>query len=114
MRHIESKFNKFVDRLYDKLDLGKNEVAMLRFKNLIGNFIAQKNYRKVDDEQLFVRKKIDEINKEIQQLENNIGFFSNTSGDNPLLKNVRDNISKHNDDLIIWKEKLSYIRKLEY
>ena len=114
MRHIESKFNKFVDRLYDKLDLGKNEVAMLRFKNLIANYIAQKNFRKVDDEQLFVRKKIDEINKEIQQLENNIGFFSNTSGDNPLLKNVRDNISKHNDDLIIWKEKLSYIRKLEY
>ena len=114
MRHIESKFNKFVDRLYDKLDLDKNEVAMLRFKSLIANYIAQKNFRKVDDEQLFVRKKIDEINKEIQQLENNIGFFSNTDDDNPLLKNVRDNITKHTDSLVIWKEKLSYMRKLEY
>ena len=114
MRHIESKFNKFIDRLYDKLDLDKNEVTMLRFKNLIGNYIAQKNFRKVDDEQLFVRKKIDEINKEIQQLENNIGFFSSTTADNPLLKNVQDNIDKYTDSLVIWKEKRSYLSKLEY
>jgi len=109
MRHIESKFNKFVDRLYNSLDLDKNEVAMLRFKNLLTNYIEQKNFRKVDDEQLFVRKKIDEINKEIQQLENNIGFFSNTNDDNPLLKNVRDNIVKYSDDLVIWKQKLRTI-----
>ncbi len=114
MRHIESKFNKFVDRLYDKLDLGKNEVAMLRFKNLIANYIAQKNYRKVDDEQLYIRKKIDEINKEIQQLENNISFISSATDDNPLLKNVRNNIDKHAESLVIWKEKLSYLSKLDY
>jgi len=114
MRHIESKFNKFVDRLYDKLDLDKNEVAMLRFKNLISNYIAQKNYRKIDDEQLYVRKKIDEINKEIQQLENNISFISSATDDNPLLKNVRNTIDKHSDGLVIWKEKLSYLSKLDY
>ncbi len=114
MRHIESKFNKFVDRLYDKLDLGKNEVAMLRFKNLISNYLAQKNYRKVDDEQLYIRKKIDEINKEIQQLENNISFISSATDDNPLLKNVRNTIDKHTDSLVIWKEKLGYLNKLDY
>ncbi len=114
MRHIESKFNKFVDRLYDKLDLGKNEVAMLRFKNLISNYLAQKNFRKVDDEQLYIRKKIDEINKEIQQLENNISFISSATDDNPLLKNVRNTIDKHSDSLVIWKEKLSYLSKLNY
>jgi hypothetical protein len=61
-----------------------------------------------------VRKKIDEINREIQQLENNIGFFSSTTDDNPLLKNVRDNINNYANDLVIWKEKLSYISKLDY
>ncbi len=114
MRHIESKFNKFVDRLYSKLDLGKNEVAMLKFRNLIANYLGQKNYRKVDDEQLYVRKKIDEINKEIQQLENNISFISSATDDNPLLKNVRDNIDKHTESLVIWKEKLNYLSKLDY
>jgi len=114
MRHIESKFNKVVDKLYEKLDLDKNAIAMLRFKNIVNGYIDQKQYRKIDDEQLFLRKKIDEINKEIQQLENNIGFFSSTTDDNPLLKNVRDNIDKYNDDLLIWKEKLNYLSKLDY
>ena len=114
MRHIESKFKKFVDKLYEKLDLSKTEITMLRFKSLMENYMAQKNYRKIDDEQLFIRKKIDEINKEIQQLENNIGFFSSTSDSNPLLKNVRDNIDGFNEDLVIWKEKLNYLSKLEY
>jgi hypothetical protein len=114
MRHIESKFNKVVDKLYEKLDLDKNAIAMLRFKNIVNGYIEQKQYRKIDDEQLFLRKKVDEINKEIQQLENNIGFFSSTTDDNPLLKNVRDNIDKYNDDLVIWKEKLSYLSKLDY
>ena len=114
MRHIETKFNKVVDKLYEKLDLDKNAIAMLRFKNIINGYIEQKQYRKIDDEQLFLRKKIDEINKEIQQLENNIGFFSSTTDDNPLLKNVRDNINKYAADLVIWKDKLSYLSKLDY
>ena len=114
MRHIESKFNKVVDKLYEKLDLDKNAITMLRFKNIVNGYIEQKQYRKIDDEQLFLRKKIDEINKEIQQLENNIGFFSSTSDDNPLLKNVRDNIDKYTEDLVIWKDKLSYLSKLDY
>lgn len=114
MRHIDAKFNKFVDRQYDNLDLSKNEIAMLRFKNLIDNYIGQKNFRKINDEQLFVRKKIDEINREIQQFENNIGFFSDATDDNPLLKNVRKNIDKYTADLSIWKEKLNYLTKLDY
>lgn len=114
MRHIESKFNKIVDKLYEKLELDKNAIAMLRFKNIINSYVEQKQYRKIDDEQLFLRKKIDEINKEIQQLENNISFISSSTDDNPLLKNVRNNINNFTENLVIWKEKLSYLSKLEY
>ena len=57
-------------------------------------------------------KKIDEITKEGKLLENNLGFFSNASPDNPLVKNVYKNIEKHQEDLDLWKEKLSYLRKV--
>ena len=75
MRHVETKFNKTLNGLYAKLDLDEKEIAMLKFKNIIGNYLSHNNFRKIDNEQLFVRKKIDEITREIQQLETNIGFI---------------------------------------
>ncbi len=114
MRHLDSKFNKVINALYLKLNLGEKEIAILKFKNTIANFIDTKAYRKLDNEQLFIRKKINDLSKEIQQLENNISFISNASDDNPLLKNVRDNIQDYNKQLDIWKEKLNFITNLDY
>ena len=114
MHHIDVKFNKTLNALYTKLNLGEKEISMLKFKNIINNYLSHNNLRKIDSEQLFVRKKIDETTREIQQLENNISFISNAADDNPLLKNVRNNIEKHNKQLDIWKTKLEYITHLDY
>ncbi len=114
VRHIESKFYKQIDKLLEGLSLSKDEIAMLKYKNLIDGFMAQGNGHKLNSEQLFVRKKIDEINKEIQQLENNLSFFSNAKSDNPLLLNVRKNIDSYKDEISIWEQKLDYIKRLDY
>jgi hypothetical protein len=114
MLHIESKFNKIVNNLYAKLDLGNKEIAMLKFKNIISNYLAHNYLHKIDNEQLFIRKKIDENNKEIQQLENNISFISNVEDDNPLLLNVKETIQGYKDKLDIWKAKLNYLTNLNY
>lgn len=115
MRHIEVKFNKLLDKVVETNDaIDKEEVEMIKFKILVNGYLEQKNYRKLDSEQLFVRKKIDETIKEIQQLENNLGFISNVTEDNPLVKNVRSNIEEHKERMEIWKAKLDYLRQLEY
>jgi hypothetical protein len=114
VRHIESKFYKQVDRLLEGLSLSKVEIEMLKFKNLADGYLAQKDGHKLNSEQMSVRKKIDEINKEVQQLENNLSFFSNAKDDNPLVLNVRASIDKHKEDVAIWKQKLAYIRSLDY
>ena len=114
MRFIESKFNKLIDKLFSKLDMDKTEAIMQRFKNTIENYLEDKNYRKIDNESLFVRKKIDELQREIKLLENNLGFFKNTPKDNPMVKNVYKNMEKYNEDLKIWKEKLKYLKSLDY
>ena len=113
MRHIEGKFNKVLDKIVDKSDLEKQDVEMIKFENLVNSYLEQKNYRKLDSEQLFIRKKIDETVREIQQLENNIGFISNVSEDNPLVKNVRNQIDVYKEKLEVWKSKLNYLRELE-
>ena len=61
-----------------------------------------------------MKKKIDEIVKEIQQLENNLGFFSNAKDDNPLVLNVKNRVHAFKNDLELWNEKLRYIKKLDY
>ncbi|WP_158837224.1 DUF349 domain-containing protein [Polaribacter sp. L3A8] len=113
-RHIDGKFNKLIDRALGGLDLDKNEVAMLKFTHVVDSLAADNDVRKLDSEQMFVRKKIDEVVKEIQQLENNLGFFSNAKADNPLVLNVRNRVDEFKVDLALWKEKLSYIKSLDY
>ncbi len=114
MHHIESKFNKALELAYKKLDISKEEAIFLKFKNIVNFYVDQKDIRKIEGEQFFVRKKIDELTKEIKQLENNVSFISNVSDDNPLVKNVLDNIESYKDDLQIWKRKIDYLKRLEY
>ncbi|MCF6180877.1 DUF349 domain-containing protein [Lutibacter sp.] len=115
MKHIEVKFNKLLDKIIQSSDkLDKTEIEMIKFKNLINGYLEQNNYRKLDSEQLFIRKKIDETVREIQQLENNLGFISNVTEDNPLVKKVRKDINNYKSNLEIWKSKINYLRKLEY
>ena len=114
VRHLEGKFNKQIDRLISTLSIDKNEIEMLRFKNNIDGFASNNDVRKLDAEQIFVRKKVDEVVREIQQLENNLGFFSNAKPDNPLVLNVKVKVEVFKKDLSLWKEKLSYIKKIDY
>ena len=113
-RHLEGKFNKLIDRAFGSLSIDKNEINMLKFTNAVDGYAAENDVRKLDSEQMFVRKKIDEVIREIQQLENNLGFFSNAKDDNPLVLNVKKRVAEFKDDLAIWKQKLSYIKKLDY
>ncbi|MDD3723271.1 MAG: DUF349 domain-containing protein [Lutibacter sp.] len=114
MKHIEVKFNKLLDKIVEENTIDKQDVEMIKFENLVNSYIEQKNYRKLDSEQLFIRRKIDETSKEIQQLENNIGFISNVSEDNPLVQNVRNHINVYKEKLEIWKSKLDFLRQLDY
>ena len=112
-RHLDSKFNKQIDKMLDTLSLDKKEISMLKFTNVVGGYAQDNDTRKLESEQFFIRKKIDEVVKEIQQLENNLGFFSNATDDNPLVINVKNRVEEFKEDLAIWKEKLSYIRSLD-
>ena len=114
VRHLENKFIKVLDAAYKKLGIEKDEADFLRFKNLMDSHAEQRNGRKLDSEQLFLRKKVDEVTKEIKQLENNISFISNASEDNPLVKNVYKNIEENKKDLKVWKRKLDYVARLDY
>jgi hypothetical protein len=113
-RYLDGKFSKFIDATLDNLSLDKNEVNIWKFTNLIDSYLTEKDIKKLDNEQMFVRKKIDEITREIQQLENNLSFFSISNKNNPLVLNVHKKVNEFKDELVIWKEKLNYIKKQDF
>jgi hypothetical protein len=112
-RHIEGKFNKILDTLFDKLSLSKKDSEMMKFSSKLEQLATEDDSRKIEGEKIFIRRKIDEVQSGIFQLENNIQFFANAKKDNPLVKEVRKNIERHKEELKTWKEKLKQIRNLD-
>ena len=112
-RHIEGKFNKILDALFEKLSMSKKDTEMMRFSNRLEQMSDNDDKRALEQEQFFIKKKIDEVQSEIFQLENNIQFISSSSkGENPFIKEVQKSIERHKDELKLWKEKLQQIKNM--
>ena len=111
-KNIDRKFHKTMDGLFEKLNLDKKETELIKFENKINTMISQEDDRKLQNEQFFISKKIDESKNEIRQLENNLGFFQHVDSNNPLVKDVHKNIARHKEQLEVWKAKLKKIKSL--
>ena len=111
-KNIEQDFNKKLDDLFEKLDLDKKQIELIKFENKLNSFVSEEDDRKLKNEEFFISKKVGEIKNEIRQLENNLLFFKHVKDDNPLVKDVNNNISKQKEQLDIWVEKLKKVRVL--
>lgn len=112
-RFIEGKFNKILDVLFDKLSLSKREAESMKFSNRLDDLLESNDKRRLQQEAIFIQRKMEEIHSGILQLENNLAYVSNATKDNPLVKEVYKNIEKYRDELKIWEDKLQQIRNLD-
>ncbi|MEC3907442.1 DUF349 domain-containing protein [Tamlana sp. 2201CG12-4] len=111
-RYIDGKFQKTIDSLLKGLKLDKTEAEMIKYENKLDSLNNSDDNRNLDNERTFIRKKIDEVKSQINQLENNLQFFTNVDDDNPLVKEVHQNIKKHRTSLELLKAKLQKIKDL--
>jgi hypothetical protein len=111
-RYIEAKYNKVLDGLFDKLSMSKKDSEMIRYNNRINNLANSDENSKLMSERIFLTKKIDEMQQEIRQLENNKLFITGASDKNPFVAEVNKNIEKRKQDLEVWKEKLRQLDTL--
>ncbi|MBT8260149.1 MAG: DUF349 domain-containing protein, partial [Bacteroidia bacterium] len=110
-RFIEKKFHKVIDALYNKLNINKSETELLKYDSKLETMSNATDNRALNNENNFVRKRIDDIKSEINQLENNLLFFSNVDEDNPVVKDVYKKIDKQKKDLSTWEAKLNKIKR---
>ena len=109
-KKIEQDFNKTLDTLFEKLDVDKKQIELIKFENKLNSFVSEEDDRKLKNEEFFISKKVGEIKNEIRQLENNLLFFKHVKDDNPMVKDVHKNISKQKENLNTWIEKLKKVR----
>ncbi len=109
-KNIDQDFNKILDGFFKKLDIDRKEAELIKYENRMQTMADGDNERAIEKERFFIRKKIDEVKSEINQLENNLGFFQHVPDDNPMVMEVHKNINKHKEDLALWKSKLKKLR----
>lgn len=113
-KNINVKFNTILDAILKKLDVSRQESELMKYGDKLKKLANADNERALLNERTFIRRKIDESLNEIRQLENNLLFFSNTSGDNPLVKDVVKNIDRQKETLATWKAKLKNLNILQH
>ena len=60
-------------------------------------------------EKTFIRKQIDQLNAEINQMENNLSFFAKSKGADALRKEVDGKIQQIQQRIVVFKQKLKVI-----
>lgn len=111
-KKIDEHFNKALDGLFQQLDIDKKEAEMIKYDNRMSSMAAGDDQRGLEKERFFITKKVQEIKAEINQLENNLGFFQHVPDDNPMVKEVHNNIAKHKEELELWQAKLRKVRAM--
>lgn len=106
---IDREFFKAISKQLEDIGVSEDELKALKYTNKIQEL--SKDPKALNNEISFVRKKIDEIKAEMNQLENNLQFFSNVADDNPVVLDVQKKIERHKTQLEQWTKKLSNIKR---
>ena len=109
-KSVEQDFNKALDTAFSQLDLNKKDMELIKFENKLNTMVSQEDDQKLQNEQIYISKKIEESKNEIRQLENNLGFFKHVDKSNPMVKEVYSNIDLQKGQLEVWSAKMSKVR----
>lgn len=103
-------FKTAMDEHYGKLKMEGAEKERIMFEAKLDTLKASPNSsRLLRDAKMDIRKEIDKIQKEIHQLENNLGFFANSKGADSLKKDVEKKVKRAQDKILSLRAKMKMI-----
>ena len=111
-RFIQDKFEKLVKAKFKATGLSEVDAEMLKYQNKLSS-LENGNERDFKNERFYLRKRQDEIKKEILQLQNNLQFFNSKDDKNPLILAQKKNIADLQKELDVVKEKQKQVNILE-
>ncbi len=111
---INQEFTDVYHKKLVALNLSKNELNDYKLKSFVNKVKSGNNGNLLDDEIRKTRKIIEDLEKEINQLDNNVHFFSNANENNPLLKDVYKQIDDKRKKLIEAEIKLKTLFNIDF
>jgi hypothetical protein len=107
---VYQNFKKAIDEKYAALKLDGQEKESILFKAKLDNLQSSPDRLKLlQGEKNEIRKQIDGLNKEIMQLENNLGFFAKSKGADALRAEVEKKVNFAQERIQNLKLKLKMI-----
>ena len=97
--------------LWEATSLSKKEKTAQQFATQLS--CIKHDAGELNKEHSQLKKQLDEIAQELIQLENNLQFFSSSSGDNPMLKEVNKKIEQLNQRKSAFEEKANAVKSLK-
>ncbi|MFT4681673.1 MAG: hypothetical protein ACI9YU_001522 [Flavobacteriales bacterium] len=109
---VGKAYGQVLDDLYGKLDMAKGEMELLRFTDKLERMAAQKDgAEQLEKDERFLKRKLNDLEKEHFNLENNMAFFKNAKPDNPLLQEVQKKIAVSLANLESLRSRVKLYRK---
>lgn len=105
---VYNRFKKAMDEKYESLKLEAKEKDIILYKAKIESILASPDRSKLLNQERFeIKKQIDIINKEIIQMETNLGFFARSKGADQLRQDVDRKIAIAKEKIEACKRKLN-------
>jgi hypothetical protein len=109
-KSVYQQFKKAIDEKYAALKLEGQEKESILFKAKLDNLQGSPDRLKLlQIEKNEIRKQIDGLNKEIMQLENNLGFFAKSKGADALRADVERKVKHAQERILNLKMKMKLI-----
>ncbi len=100
---LYNEYRSAINSIYEKLNLSKNTIEVSNFNSKVEVLKETGELSGLQNERTKILRRIQDINQEINQYENNMGFFS--SGSDSILKDFEKKINKAKDEIKALKEK---------
>lgn len=111
-RMIQDKFEKLLQAKLKASGLSAVDAEMLKYQNKLAS-LQNGDEKDFKNERFYLRKRRDEIQDEVRQLDNNLQFINAKDDKNPFLVQTKKNIAELNKELDVIKEKQKQLNILQ-
>src|SRR5690606_4592333 len=107
---VYKTFKTELDKHYADLKLEGEEKSKVMFQAKLDTIASSPEASKLyAREKADLRKRIETLQHDILQLENNLGFFANSKGSESLKKEVEKKIERAKDEIVSIRERIKMI-----
>jgi len=107
---VYSEYKSALDIHYDSLKLDRREKTKIIYKNKLDGMMKKGNSQTINKERDFLKRKLTNLNNEIGQYENNMGFFGNSKGAEKMKAEIQKKIDKSKQEIETVRQKLKLIK----